>query len=82
MARWRLTVAAETNNSSPIRRLERHFDGDAVGGLWPQAAAPRGLERGQIIRASTRSAKYKDTLGGVGYIDANLARTLLLNGEV
>ena len=43
---------------------------------------PEGRSRGQIIRAFTRSGKYKDTLGGVGYIDANLARTLLHNGEV
>jgi hypothetical protein len=41
-----------------------------------------GWGRGQITHAFTRSAKYKDTLGGVGYIDANLARTLLHNVEV
>jgi hypothetical protein len=39
-----------------------------------------GWGRGQIIPAFTRSAKYKDTLGGVGYIDANLAHSSAQRG--
>ena len=78
-----LAVAAESNNSSPIRRLERHFDGDAVGGLRPQVAALRGLEQGAD---HPRLHPLREVQGYFGrcriYIDANLARTLLLNGEV